>query len=66
MCFNNAHIAFDKACFYLGIELRKVQLRGVQSCIDDLVEAIDSNTICIVGSCPDYTFSNFDNMEILG
>lgn len=66
VCFNNAHIAFDKACFYLGVELRKVALRGIKCDANDLRQAIDCNTICIVGSCPDYAHGNYNDMEELG
>jgi sphinganine-1-phosphate aldolase len=58
---NTAHVAFDKAAFYFGIEIRKVpvgpdhklDLRGIQN-------KIDSNTICLVASCPEYPFGTYD------
>jgi sphinganine-1-phosphate aldolase len=52
-----AHGAFDKAGFYFDIELRKVPLKADFTVeIEGMRKAIDSNTISVVGSAPDYAF----------
>ena len=56
-----AHAAFDKACFYFGIELRKVKLnKDFRADLAGMRAQIDSNTVCIVGSAPEYAFGFFD------
>ena len=56
-----AHAAFDKACFYFGIELRKVKLnKEFRADLAGMRAQIDSNTVCIVGSAPEYAFGYFD------
>ena len=56
-----AHAAFDKACFYFGIELRKVPiLANFKADLSQMRKQIDSNTICLVGSAPEYAFGIFD------
>ena len=32
----------------------------------DMKKHIDSNTICLVGSCPEYPFGNCDDLEAIG
>ena len=57
--FETIHPAFDKACHYFNIKLRRCKdLRGIR-------RNIDSNTICIVGSAPDYPFGLIDPIEEL-
>jgi sphinganine-1-phosphate aldolase len=60
-----AHAAFDKGCFYFGIELRKVPHKDFLTDYEEMRRQIDSNTICIVGSAPDFPYGNFDNIELL-
>jgi sphinganine-1-phosphate aldolase len=58
---STAHAAFDKACFYLKIEIRKARItKDLKYDIEAAKELIDSNTICIVGSAPEYGFGNYD------
>ena len=58
-----AHGAFDKAGFYFDIELRKVPLKPDFTVdIEGMRRAIDSNTICVAGSAPDYAFGLFDDI----
>jgi sphinganine-1-phosphate aldolase len=59
------HAAFEKGCFYLKIELRRVTQKNQAMDVATLESLIDSNTICIVGSAPDYAFGNFDPIEEL-
>ena len=57
--FETIHPAFDKACHYFNIKLRRCKdLREIR-------RNIDSNTICIVGSAPDYPFGLIDPIEEL-
>jgi len=59
-----AHCAFDKACFYFGIELRKTPITSDFACdFAALKRSIDSNTICLVASCPEYAFGSYDPVE---
>ena len=58
---NTAHCAFDKACFYFGVELRKVPITS--DCLTDLEamkQYIDSNTVLLVASAPEYAYGNYD------
>ena len=58
---NSAHAAFDKACFYFDIEVRKVPVTKDCKCdLRALKGKIDSNTIAIVASNPDYPYGNYD------
>jgi sphinganine-1-phosphate aldolase len=57
---NTAHAAFDKACFYFGIELRKTQLKNNKFDIEAVERLIDKNTICLIASAPEYPFGNMD------
>jgi sphinganine-1-phosphate aldolase len=59
-----AHCAFDKAAFYFGIELRKVAITtDFQADLAGIKRNIDSNTICLVASCPEYAFGTYDPVE---
>ncbi len=61
-----AHGSLDKAGFYFDIELRKVPLD--ENFDVDLVQMrreIDRNTICLVGSAPDYAFGLIDNIPAI-
>ena len=59
-----AHGAFDKAGFYFDIELRKIPLKADFTVdIEGMRKAIDSNTISLVGSAPDYAFGQFDDIS---
>jgi sphinganine-1-phosphate aldolase len=58
---NTVHAGFDKACFYLGMELRKIPLTADYHCDFDAMRArVDSNTVCIVASCPDFALGYID------
>ncbi len=56
-----AHGGFDKACFYLDVEFRKVELTSdFKVDIYSFSKYIDKNTICLIGSAPDYAFGLID------
>lgn len=65
VCSETAHVSFDKAGFYFGIEIRKVPMGKdtFQADFEGIKRQIDSNTVAIVASCPDYPFGNFDPIE---
>ena len=61
-----AHCAFDKGGFYMGIEVRKVPITSnFTADINAIRSKIDSNTICLVASCPEYCYGNYDPVEKL-
>ncbi|EGD75977.1 hypothetical protein PTSG_00685 [Salpingoeca rosetta] len=62
-----AHPAFDKACDYFGISLRKADEDKTtrQAIPSSMARLIDSNTIAIVGSCPQYPHGAVDPIEDL-
>lgn len=63
-----AHPAFDKACHLLGIECRTVPVDPDTTTVDPAVvaEAIDENTIVIVGSAGNYPYGTVDPIAALG
>jgi sphinganine-1-phosphate aldolase len=64
VCSETAHAAFDKAGFYFGIEVRKVPLtKDVKFDIRAMSKAIDSNTVCLVASAPEFAYGNYDPVE---
>jgi len=61
---NTAHAAFDKGGFYLGIEVRKVPVtKDYKLDIVGMSKLIDSDTICLVASAPEFPFGNYDPVE---
>lgn len=65
VCSETAHIAFDKAGFYFGIEVRRIPVLPDTYLADfqRIKSSIDQNTICLVASSPDYCYGNFDPIE---
>lgn len=56
-----AHAAFNKACFYLGMEVRTAPIKANFQCdVDKMFSLVDSNTVLIVASAPDFSFGAFD------
>jgi sphinganine-1-phosphate aldolase len=56
-----AHVAFEKAGFYFGIEVRKVPVNADLSAnVAGMKKQIDSNTVCLVASACEYPFGNID------
>ena len=54
VAFHSVHPAFEKACYYFGITLRKV------SSAFWMKLQIDWNTICVVASAPTYAYGITD------
>ena len=58
---NSIHAAVDKGCFYFNIEVRKARLdQNFQVDLKHLESMIDSNTILIMGSYPNYPHGIID------
>lgn len=56
-----AHSAFHKAAFYFGMEVRSAPLTKDLLCdVKGMKALIDSNTVCLVSSGPEYPYGNFD------
>ncbi len=62
------HPAFDKACHLLGIEMRQVPVDPTTTRADPAAmnEAIDADTIAMVGSACNYGYGTIDPIEDLG
>jgi len=51
----SAHAAFDKACAYFGVEVRRIAVQSDwRADVSAMSAAIDANTILLVGSAPQY------------
>lgn len=51
----SAHAAFEKGCYYFGLESRRVPVRDDwRADADAMAAAIDDNTVLVVGSAPQY------------
>lgn len=57
ICYDTIHPAFDKACHYFGITLKKI------SYSQTIKKFIDKNTILLVASCPEYSYGTIDPIE---
>ena len=57
-----AHPAFDKACHLYGIELRRIPVDPETTLVRpaDVAEAIDENTVALVGSAGNYGYGTID------
>lgn len=62
----SAHVAFDKACQYFGIELRKTATAAdYRADVRAAKRAVDRNTIAMVGSAPGFPHGVVDPIEEL-
>ena len=51
----SAHAAFEKGCYYFGVESRRVPVGpDWRADVDAMAAAIDENTVLVVGSAPQY------------
>lgn len=57
VAFHSVHPAFEKACHYFGISLRKVKSTAWMKM------RIDWNTVCVIGSAPTYAYGLTDPIE---
>ncbi len=62
-----AHVAFDKAAHYFGVELRHVDVgEDFRADVQAMRKAIGRNTILVVASAPQYCHGVVDPIEELG
>jgi len=62
----SAHLAFDKACQYLGLEIVRVPLAAdYRADPAAMADAVDGNTLMIVGSAPCFPYGLIDPIEAL-
>ena len=63
-----AHVAFEKAAFYYGMRVKYVKVDINTGVVDpyDIDAAIDKDTVCIIGSFPNYPYGTCDPIEELG
>lgn len=60
----SAHAAFEKACYYFGLESRRVAVRpDWRADVSAMEGAIDDNTVMLVGSAPQYPQGVIDPIE---
>ncbi len=60
----SAHLAFDKACHYLGLEIRKIPLaEDHRADPAAMADSVDSNTILVAGSAPAFPHGLIDPIE---
>jgi glutamate/tyrosine decarboxylase-like PLP-dependent enzyme len=51
----SAHAAFEKGCYYFGLESRRVAVgEDWRADVDAMADAVDDNTVLIAGSAPQY------------
>ncbi|CUM64990.1 uncharacterized protein PRCAT00002608001 [Priceomyces carsonii] len=64
---STVHAGIDKACYYFGITLRKVDLDADTYKVDinKVKKHINRNTILLVGSAPNYPHGIIDDIEAL-
>ncbi len=62
-----AHPAFDKACHLFDVELRKAPVDPVTTKVDTgwVQDAIDDQTVAILGSACNYGYGSIDDIETL-
>lgn len=64
---DTAHLTFDRACWYLGLEARRVPVTAARVADMAAMEAaMDARTIALVASAPCYPFGTMDPVAELG
>ncbi len=65
----SAHLAFDKACHLMDIEVRRILIRddgSYEADVEAMEAACDGDTIMMVGSAPNFPHGIIDPIEALG
>lgn len=63
----SCHLAFDKAAKLMQLEMRRIPVgKDLLSDVEAMGEAIDDNTIMLVGSAPCFPYGLIDHIEALG
>lgn len=64
---DTAHLTFDRACWYLGLQARRVPTLADRTAdVAAMAAATDARTVAIVGSAPCYPFGTTDPIPELG
>ena len=64
---DTAHLTFDRAAWYLGLEARRVPVDAERrSDVAAMAAAMDANTVALIGSAPNYPFGGIDRIAELG
>lgn len=62
----SGHAAFDKACHFLEMDIRRIPVReDFRADIKAMEEAISENTIALVGSAPNWPYGTIDSIPEL-
>lgn len=62
----SAHAAFEKACYYFGLESRRIAVNDDwRADPDGMADAIDDNTVLVVGSAPQYPQGVIDPISVI-
>ncbi|WP_240655259.1 pyridoxal phosphate-dependent decarboxylase family protein [Rhodovarius crocodyli] len=62
-----AHLTFDRAAWYLGLEVRRVPVTAdFEADVPAMAAAMDADTIALVGSAPNYPYGAIDPIAALG
>ncbi len=62
----SAHAAFEKGCYYFGLESRRIPVNADwRADPDAMADAVDDNTVLIVGSAPQYPQGVIDPIEAI-
>jgi sphinganine-1-phosphate aldolase len=61
------HVAFDKAAQYFGLEMRYARLRAdLRADVRDMASLVDSSTVLVAASAPQYPHGVVDPIEEVG
>ncbi len=64
---DTAHLTFDRACWYLGLEPRRVPVTAERVAdVPAMAAAMDARTVALVASAPCYPFGTVDPVAELG
>ncbi|MFL1462214.1 pyridoxal phosphate-dependent decarboxylase family protein [Roseococcus sp. DSY-14] len=64
---DTAHLTFDRACWYLGLEPRRVPVNADRVAdVPAMAAAMDARTVALVASAPCYPFGTVDPVAELG
>jgi sphinganine-1-phosphate aldolase len=62
----SAHAAFEKGCYYFGLESRRVPVGADwRADVDAMAAAVDDDTVLVVGSAPQYPQGVIDPIEAI-
>ncbi|TSA54015.1 MAG: aspartate aminotransferase family protein, partial [Actinobacteria bacterium] len=63
----SAHAAFDKACAYFGVQIRRAAVQpDWRADVHAMADLIDADTVMLVGSAPQYPQGVIDDIAAIG